>query len=57
MVRSIERAYVIDILVEDLVVIEVKAVEALLPVHLAQRSRTSASRKSQQGCSSFNVKR
>ena len=34
--RTLERAYVIDILVQDLIVVEVKAVEALLPVHLAQ---------------------
>lgn len=34
--RTLERAYLIDLLVEDTVVVEVKAVEALLPVHLAQ---------------------
>jgi len=34
--RTLERAYVVDILVEDLIVVEVKAVEALLPLHVAQ---------------------
>ena len=34
--RTLERAYLIDILVEDLIVVEIKAVEALLPVHIAQ---------------------
>ncbi len=34
--RTLRDAYFIDILVEDLVVVEVKAVEALKPVHLAQ---------------------
>ena len=34
--RRINNAYVMDILVEELVVVEVKAVEQLLPVHLAQ---------------------
>jgi GxxExxY protein len=32
----VEDAYKIDVLVDDLVVIEVKAVEAILPVHRAQ---------------------
>jgi GxxExxY protein len=34
--RCLDKAYFIDILVEDLVVVEVKAVETLLPVHVAQ---------------------
>jgi GxxExxY protein len=34
--RRLKNAYWIDILVEDLVVVEVKAVERLAPVHLAQ---------------------
>jgi len=34
--RRLDRAYFIDILVEELVVVEVKAVDVLLPVHLAQ---------------------
>jgi GxxExxY protein len=33
---SVENAYRIDLLVSDLVVVEVKAVEALLPVHRGQ---------------------
>jgi GxxExxY protein len=33
---TIERAYVIELLVEDLVVIELKSVEMLRPVHEAQ---------------------
>lgn len=34
--RRLKNAYYIDILVEDAVVVEVKAVERLAPVHLAQ---------------------
>lgn len=34
--RTLERAYLIDVIVEDLVVVEVRSVEALLPVHVAQ---------------------
>ncbi len=34
--RVIPDAYLIDLLVEDLVVVELKAIEALHPVHLAQ---------------------
>jgi GxxExxY protein len=34
--RTLHDAYFIDLLVEDLVVVEIKAVEALKPVHLAQ---------------------
>lgn len=34
--RTIERAYLIDLLVNDTLVVEVKAVELLLPVHIAQ---------------------
>ena len=33
---EIERGYRIDLLVGDLVIIEIKAVEAILPVHKAQ---------------------
>ena len=34
--RRIANAYVIDVLVEDLVVVEVKSVQQILPVHIAQ---------------------
>ena len=34
--RSIPRAYVIDVVVENAVVLELKAVEKILPVHEAQ---------------------
>lgn len=34
--KRVEEAYFIDILVEDTVVVELKSVQALLPVHLAQ---------------------
>jgi GxxExxY protein len=34
--RTIEMAYRIDLLVEDTIVVEVKAVAALLPIHAAQ---------------------
>jgi GxxExxY protein len=56
--RRIERAYLIDILVEDLVVVEVKAVEALLPVHLAQATTYVRLAKKPAGLLiNFNVKR
>jgi GxxExxY protein len=34
--RTLENAYFIDLLVEDLIVVEVKSVAAILPVHFAQ---------------------
>ena len=34
--RLIDKAYVIDLLIEDSLVVELKAVEKLLPVHTAQ---------------------
>jgi GxxExxY protein len=34
--RYLDNAYFIDVLVEDLIVVEVKSVAAILPVHLAQ---------------------
>ncbi|MBI5915926.1 MAG: GxxExxY protein [Bacteroidetes bacterium] len=34
--RQLEKSFVIDLLVEDLVVIELKAVEVLLPIHEVQ---------------------
>ena len=56
--RSIERAYLIDIVVEGLVVVEVKAVEALLPVHLAQTITYVRLAKKPAGLLiNFNVKR
>ena len=56
--RRIDRAYLIDILVEDLVVVEVKAVQALLPVHLAQAITYVRLAKKPAGLLiNFNVKR
>jgi len=34
--RVIDRAYIIDIVVNDKVLVEVKAVAAILPIHIAQ---------------------
>ena len=56
--RTLDRAYLIDILVEDLVVVEVKSVEVLLPVHVAQAITYVRLAKKPAGLLiNFNVKR
>ena len=56
--RTLRRAYLIDILVEDLVVVEVKAVETLLPVHVAQTiTYVRLAQKPARLLINFNVKR
>lgn len=36
--RVVPRAYLIDIVVEDLVIVEIKSIAAILPIHIAQVS-------------------
>jgi GxxExxY protein len=56
--RQLENAYFIDVLVEDLIVVEVKAVAAILPVHLAQTiTYVKLSGKPAGLLINFNVKR
>jgi GxxExxY protein len=47
---SLDAAFRVDLLVEDMLIIEIKALERLAPIHSAQLLTTSASLASRSAC-------